>query len=316
MNREFISENLSIDHKAHYSFYLKTGSEGTYIRRPKAEHAGYKMLSPYLRTPRVKLADTINGTVLVVLGIEAPSASLALLSNPESAVASLNAFLLDIIEMWQETARPMEVEKLSRNWRTETINTLLRLMNDPIIRAIDYFPVVVNGNSYPCLKSTMSECLRKLTTAKEPTMVLCHGDEHLGNLLSGPDGYWAIDPGNYTGYNTPSSTVNNLVGGTYLFEYRYSGEAKVKQGVFSVEYALLDEFLYPELLMRPLFIKFEDSVKNMLGNNSLSKELLFTNELRVALGWSHRRMDLTEIKKTSLVYAGLATEHYYADYIV
>lgn len=188
-------------------------------------------------------------------------------------------------------------------------------MTYPSIKEVDCLPIAVNGYSYPCLGSIMSECLKRLTTTDEPTMVLCHGDEHLGNLLSSPDGYWAIDPGNYTGYNSPSSAVNNLVGGTYLFDYRYMGQAQIKDGVFSIDYPLKDSFVYPERLLKPIFRRLEDFVVNM-GHNSLSKELLFTNELRVALGWSHRGIDLSEIKRTGLAYIGLAIEHYYADGII
>ncbi len=316
MSREHVTDQLCIDHKNHQSFYLKTGCEGTYIRRPKTEYEGYKLLSPHLRMPRVKLADTVIGPVLVVQGIDAPSASSMLTTDPDALAETLNGFLSDVYSMWQNTGKPMEIEKLSRNWKTETTSTLLKLKKSPLIQEIEDLPIVVNGCTYPCLKSTMNRCLTRLTTVREPTMVLCHGDEHLGNLLSGEDGYWVIDPGNYTGYNTPSSLVNNLVGGTYLFEYRYTGEHSITDGTFSVEYALTEEFVGPEKVMQPVFRTFEDLVIDLVNGDSLSKELLFINELRVALGWTKRRMDLSEIKKAGMLYTGLATEHYYAASIV
>ena len=68
--------------------------------------------------------------------------------------------------------------------------------------------------------------------------------------------------------------------------------------------------------MKPAFRSLGSLLGCYANGDSLVKELLFVNELRVALGWTNRRMDLSEIKRTGILFAGIATEHYYADNII
>lgn len=218
--------------------------------------------------------------------------------------------------MWNKTAQPMDAALVSRDWKTETLVTLAKLLNCPQLENALDLPVVVNGTTYPSLRETLNTCLNKLSNTQEDTMVLCHGDEHLGNILVAENEYWAIDPGNYTGYNSISSVLNNLVGGLYLFEFEYEGVVAETESNLNISYALKDTFLEAERLIKPLLQETENKARAIFGQTNHAKEFLFVNELRVAVGWTFRNKDLSEILKTGVIFAGLATEHYYAKGIV
>ncbi|OGM28808.1 hypothetical protein A2962_04990 [Candidatus Woesebacteria bacterium RIFCSPLOWO2_01_FULL_39_61] len=317
MTREQLTPFLTLDQKNVVGYYLKIGCEDFYLRQPQKEFEGYKLLRPYFRMPKARLAQTSVGPILVVQAIKDASAASKLLeTDPQAANRTLVEFMSDMEKMWLDTRRPMDEEQVARNWRLESLKTLVRLASDPTIESIGDKAVIVNGEKYPPVGQTLEECLNNLSRKKDPIMVLCHGDEHLENLLTAHDGYYVIDPGNYTGLNSPSSTVNNVVGANYLFLYQYNGTACSENGNFRVDYRVKEPYENAEKLMKPTLRRLDVLARDILCGDSLDKELLFANEIRVAVGWVHRSMDLTEIRKTGMVYAGIATEHYYSDGII
>ncbi|KKS95745.1 MAG: hypothetical protein UV73_C0014G0022 [Candidatus Gottesmanbacteria bacterium GW2011_GWA2_43_14] len=316
-NPEKLTDFLSLDQRGGgYRFFIKSACEDHYIRRPEAEAVGYQLLSPYFRVPRAKLLKTKEGSLLVVMGKDAVAANKLLETAPEITAAAADSFINDMVEMWKDTARNLDETQIGRNWRLETGKTLERLSDDEEIQAIADFPVVVNGKTFPSLGKTLKKCESRLLWFKDPIMVLCHGDEHLGNLLIAEDGYWVVDPGNYTGYNTPASAVNNFVGGTVLFDYPYEGTANVEEGMLKVDYRIKDSHKLADSMFKPVLKKLNAAANDISLGRSSAKELLFINELRVAKGWTFRSMDLTGVLNNGMMYAGLATEHYYSQGIV
>lgn len=316
-NTERLTDFLTLDRRCERHFYyVKNGAEGAFIRRPDREIQGYQLLRPFFRMPNAKLIHAENGPLLIVKGISAPSADTLVETNPTVATEALQAFIEDMVLMWKATVVPMQEEKLGRNWRAETTSTLVKLLAaSNLVPQLD-IPLFINGMKYPTLRETLTDCLRVLEGGPEPIMVLCHGDEHLGNLVADQDGYWVIDPGNYTGYNTPSSAVNNMVGANYLFMYKYSGCTVVTPRGLEIEYQIREESQRAETSMKPLLQLLGKAADEISCYQSMSKQLLFINELRVAVGWIQRSMKLDEVLKTGMIYAGIATEHYYSSDIV
>lgn len=315
MSREQLTNFLYRDDRGPYQFYIKKGTEGHFIRRPAREISGYHLLAPYLRMPKARLANTSEGHLLVVRGVEAQAVNTILKDKPHLAKDSLQRFLNDMYAMWHTTTKSMDETVVSRNWRLETLNTLYRLRHNEKIMNFAHVPTIVNGVTYPCLHETLTQCQIALENKIEKHMVLCHGDEHPGNVLCEEDNYYAIDPGNYTGYNMASSALNNLAGALYLFEYRYQGTFSCGD-TFNVEYQLDPNFAPAESCLRPLILELDEKVKNVSGSTSLAKELFFINAIRVSIGWTQRSMQLDDVLETGLVLAGVATEQYYSSTIV
>lgn len=314
--REALTEFLTVDRKNGYTFYIKSATEDFYIRRPEREYQAYQELRPYFLMPRARLAYVENNeSLLVVRGVNAPSANLILEHNPERARETLESFISDNERMWRETARPMDESVLPRNWREETLKTIQRLSVEPKIQEIANLPMVVNGVEYPPIGQTLNEVESKLFSQRESVMALCHGDEHLGNIIPENGHYWTIDPGNWTGLNSPSTAVNNLVGANYLFFYKYNGEVR-NGNKLEIDFEFRDESKKAEEMMRPSFRRVDEIATDILGGNSFAKEFLYINGMRVSMGWTCSPMDLKEVLDTGIIYAGVATEQYYGKEIV
>lgn len=305
-----LTQFLTLDRKDGREFYIKSAIEGFYIRRPAKEYDAYRQLSQYFRIPRVKLAHTETGDKLVVAGIPALSADKLLESNPELATRALNDFVTENEKMWRATARPMDESQTSRNWREESLKTAARLKDDPIFSSLAGFDMTVNGKIYPKLGETLSRVTERLTNVREKTMCLVHGDEHLANIIPVNETHYMIDPGNWTGYNTPSAAVNNIVGANHLFFYTYDSHFNNGR-VVDIAFAPTDRCRVAHRLMEPVLRRVEATVDDLQGGRSLAREMLFVNCARVAMGWVQRSQDLTEVKKTGMSYLGIATERYY-----
>jgi hypothetical protein len=313
LERIKVSPFLTIDKRGPSRFFVKGGTEEFYIRRPLAEINGYKLLRPYLHVPRARIAQTTLGPILVVQGVDAPDAFSQLRSNPEVVGATVDSFLDDVGRMWENTAKPMDETQLGRDWRRETLATLNRLKEEPKIQAVSKKPVVVNGEKYPSVGKTLDLVEKKLAAGPDENMVLCHGDEHIENLLVMPDkGYMAIDPGNWTGFNTPASAVNNMVGAHTLFHLRYDGAVKAEGKSFEVDYKVIPPYDEADRILKKQWSRLQTMASSVCGGENLAKELLFVNQMRVGVGWVKRSMDLTEVLNTGMVYAGIATEQYYS----
>ncbi len=301
-------------------FFLKIAcDDGTYIREIAKEFKGYEVLSPYFHMPKVKMAQTKEGSILVILEIKAQAANTLFESNPDMAATALEAFLTDLEQMWKKTICIMDKSQVTRDWKHETLSTLTRLLESPCIKQIEDMPVLVNGTKYPTVGETLKYCQYHLSLSNDPNMALCHGDEHLGNILASPNEYWLLDPGNYTGFNSPASAVNNMVGGTYLFDYRYDGCVHKDNTKLRVDFKIRDPFQKAENVLRPSFSRLYKIALDASGGCSSAKELLFINEMRVALGWTKRAMDakgFADIIRTGMVYIGPAMEHFYSNDIV
>jgi len=317
--RERLTDFLTVDQKDGRSWYLKSAvdgqtSQGFRIRRPDKEMEAYKLLSPYFNMPRARLAQTKTGPVLVVRGINQPSADKIVKTDPAQVRTTFNCFIRDMSTMWQQTKKPMDESVLGRDWRGESLATLYKLMNHPQIEELATKKVVVNGRSYPSLGTTIEQVWQKLQRP-EKTMVLSHGDEHIANLIPNGDGYFLIDPGNWTGYNSPSAAVNNMVAGNYLFTYPYQGEIRVN-GAFEVDYRIGDDYVEPELMMREVFQDIDKIARDLNGGDSLDKEFLFVNMVRCGVGWVNRS-GLTEADMSlGMVFTGMAVEKYYGEEII
>lgn len=316
MPLERLNEHLCVDRKPQSHFYVKSLSEGKYYRDPVLEYSGYQYLKEFYNMPRVRLAQTSLGELLVIKGVNAESASNLLETFPDKVAIGLKQFIADTLQLWSQTIRPMDSSQLARNWRTESLSMIRRIKDDRRYQSFSSKRLEVNGTIYPSISETLNLCQRNLFNNDEDSMALCHGDEHLGNILVGENQVWVIDPGNYTGFNSLSSTINNLIGGTYLFEYQYIGAVNENSTNLRIDYSLDNRFKQAEQLLSPVFKEFAGIVGDVLGSNNYLSEFLFTNELRVAMGWTNRRMDLSKILGNGLLYAGMATEHFYSKNII
>jgi hypothetical protein len=149
----------------------------------------------------------------------------------------------------------------------------------------------------------------------ERHMALCHGDEHTGNILGTRDRrLWVIDPGNYTGLNSPSSSFNNFAGGLYLFEYTYTGGYNDASGALDISYSIDPKYAVAERMLRDDIGQFKSQVHHFQDGKSIASELLYINGLRVALGMTRRSTTEEKFRRiidTGLIFAGIATEQYY-----
>lgn len=315
MSREKLTEFLWIDRKGSYSFFLKQAIHDFFFRDPNKEIEGYSRLLPYLNMPHARLAQTKVGPILIVRAVEAPSLDKILFLEADRVKESLTACLDDMKNMWRVTKKNYCEREIERNWATESLRTLEKAKDDPRIAQIQNLPLYINGKEYPPLQVVIEKVYKRLKNHKEKNMYLCHGDEHIGNILAVGRSYSIIDPGNYTGFNTVSSVLNNLVGGLYLFEYRYKGNCFLSQNKYTINYSMYD-CNEAEMLLKPLLNRVYLEIETYFEPNSLAKEFLFVNELRVALGWVNRSKDLQEIKNNGMLYLGLAVEHYLSDGIV
>ena len=300
-----------------WTYYIKGGVEDDFIRRPQAEISGYAQLKPYLRMPKAKLAETISGPMVVVKEVPESTDAIKMLdSSPQRVVDSLAECLGDVTKMWQQTTQPYSGQKLSRDWVQESLSTLNRMMATPRIQAIADKKLIINGQEFPPLAEALDSCHRTLHNSEGGNVSLCPGDLHLGNLMIAKDGYRLIDPGNYTGANYAPTEVNNLVGGTYLFDLDYEGGFTDREHGFCVDYKVHPRHTESEALLRPHFCNFAREAGEISGRPRLAKDLLFVNEMRVALGWTKRSMDLTNVLNRGMMYVGPAIEHFYSNEIV
>lgn len=154
-----------------------------------SEYQSYKTLSSYLNMPKVRLTSTN----LVTKALEGKSVSELLIQDPNLAQSSLNFFLDDVSNMWDQTAITMNELKIENNIRLNSIDTLNQILIQDSEKL--NLPLQIRGTDYPSISEVIPEIITKLTTQRDAIMVLGHGDEHLGNLFSSQErGYMLIDP--------------------------------------------------------------------------------------------------------------------------
>src|SRR3990167_5168040 len=250
--REILTEFLTLDRKNGYTYYLKSGVEGFQIRRPEKEYEGYQLLKGFFEMPQVRLAQTETGAVLCIEGIEAPSCDFLVEDKPQEVADVLERFVEDTRIMWEETKKPMDETRVVRDWRAETSITIENILQNQIIQDLKNKSLVVNGQEYPSLGETLN-AIRQRLEKPEKTMVLTQGDEQIAKLIAENGHCFVIDPGNYTGFNSPSSTVNNMVAGNYIFSYKY--DSSIQNGDdLRIDYSLKPQYRKIEELTKPIFI--------------------------------------------------------------
>lgn len=307
----------------HFVFYHKlpgdnrngvTNTSGGLIRHPEKESHGYRILEPYYPMPKARLAETKEGPILVVRGVDMPSADSLLLSNPEAVSKTIGMFTEDTVHMWEDTLKPMDESKIARNWRQESITCAERLLVVPEIKSLSQKKLFINGREYPNLEDTLIHVIDRLQKP-DPVMVQVHGDEHVPNLLVDIQNksYMVIDPGNYAGLNTPASVYNNMMAGLYIFGYEWEGEVTTTDEICHVNYEIKEEYKKSETILKPALTSLAHEIDCISGGDNLRNELYFVNTMRCSVGWIRKHTIPDSLTQFGLGMLGLAVEQYYEE---
>ena len=279
------------------------------INQPSADSPGvhkefeyYQSLRHLFNFPAMRLGETSQGTVLVVKRAEGIPLSQAIKTHPKQARLSLESYYGDLEKSWEKTRRPMDSTECSKDLRTYNMG-LLEVMPGDLPEIVDK-ELIVNGQNYPSVGNMCREVKGRLEAFDEPWMVFSHGDEHLDNIFSSPDGrYQMIDPFN-TGYTSMAQVFNKHLGETALFNYDYQTTSQVN-GKVEIETSLSPQSKQVRELIEPPL----NELKQKIGSQVHINEYLFTLMLRGAtLRIAPKWRDLA-IERT-MAYLAMATEYY------
>lgn len=311
MSIDRLRDFLSKDNRGDYTFYLKTSNPPPIPRDPGDEYHGYQLLNPYLKMPRVRLLDKTD-PILVVQGIQERSVEEILDTNISKAIETTEAFVSDMLDMWDQTVTSCDEGQFKRNIRGESVKTLDGCKRSDFFRSLEDKKIVVNDIEYPPIEKTIGSVEKNLKKHKDPVMVLRHGDEQIGNLLTNGGKYFAIDPA-YTGWGSPAQALNTLIGSNYIFYYHYFHDYTENESEVNIRYGLTEPSLRTERAFSPIFRQAMLHVHNYSREPFLTKEYLFTNFLRASVGRVARPTDISEVLSQPMVYLALANEFYYQD---
>lgn len=285
-----------------------TGNEG--YGDVMTEYTSYSVLKPYLNMPRTKVINTSDSNrILVLEKVQGVSLDKFVGISLSDTLVVLQYMFNDIMKMWELTKLPMDENRLERNIRLSTIDTLNAVKNRLESYGLINHQIIINGKCYPPLSESIGMCLRSLFTLSDKLMVISHGDEHFENIFKLDDElsrkYMIIDP-RIAGYYSPAHTINTLITYPELFLYKYNTEAKFKAGKIVINYRLSDDFAEMSFQLKKQFKFFIHLMDILNGQQTLLRYYMFGNFLRTLIGRvNSKKIHITEKSK----FAHLAIAH-------
>lgn len=306
--RHRLTPYLLVDQKGPKRFFIKEPYNNGLVREPTKEYEWYKLLSPHLNMPKVRLFRGIDQPTRLVVA-EAPGIQAADFFNRNAGgllKGQTENFCDDLVTMWAKTAKPRPSVEPSLDVYNGSKNALQAVLDN-----LDHLAdksLKINGFCYPSLRTTAGRVKDNLQF-EDPYVVLTHGDEHFGNLFittSSPYRYTVIDPA-YSGYSTPARAVNTLLGSTDVFYYHYDHTVSETADQLKIDYQVQQT-----TTLNAVHDPFNDlrHALGYFGSKSLPA-LMFVNIARAAIGRIGRPGDTSYVTDKGLMWLGVASQAYY-----
>ncbi len=293
--------------------FLKTECSGIpQYEVPNIQRKSYKILENYLHMPKCALLKKDTGDLLVVNRVNGTTFNKAMLTNNYSFEIAALDFIHDLSNMWNQTTRKMEEDKLEIDLRNDSVETIKTVLRSDKIKMFKDFPIIVNNIIYPSFENICRNVLNELQSKKDPLMVLGHGDEHFKNLhiskANDKDTYSIIDP-RKAGYYSPAYSINTFIGSTLAFDFDYKGDFKIENNKAIINFEMKNDFkqIMPELT--GFLGVFKAKLANLSPISFLEDEYIFANLIRSSIGRVASK-NKAVAEKNGMFTLGLAIEMY------
>lgn len=306
--------------KVYHSYQENYKKEnGIYIKLPHEgksgygdviqEYHSYKLISPYLRMPNIRLLTSKEGEkVLAVQKVLGESMGDLFFKDPHKAFVSLTNYANDLNMMWRNSVRKMDKSLLPIDKQlafTDKVESYLAYSDAK--EFLNAGSIIVNGVMYTDLVDKLNKILENLKLKSDPIMTLGHGDDHLGNILNdGNGGYYIIDP-KLSGYYSPVDSYLNTALYLLLYKYNFIVKKENYSGEVVINYHLNGNSTTSLKDMAEILKLMENNISALSSNSFLIREFCVANLLRFVQGLNDPK-NYSHTKINTMAYLGIAIE--------
>lgn len=190
------------------------------------EYHGWQQVKGYLNTLPTRRIVRNNTPSLIIKFCPSDTVNDLTNQNDQRALNSFDAFFGDLINMWEQTRTPYDESRLKRNYSKIGLDVIpkFKVLAQQRLGIAESLPIVIDGSENIGSIQEFFDIQRLGFSMEPPIMVLSHGDENLGNVLSPrseTDGAYRVIDARFAGYYDPAWVLGNIYARTYLFNAQY-----------------------------------------------------------------------------------------------